>query len=408
MSQKKIILKFNLLSGLIVFSFLTRLISVYFFRDAYVENEWGILLDNLINYKSYSFYIFDGQPIPSAYMPPLYAFFLYLIKITTSFNESNLLYTVFFIQIILSTCSVYFFYRINQNFFSNKLSIINSAIFSIIPLNIYTCGQVSSITLQIVLSLLFLWFLLILINNQKNKNIILFSLFSGLLVLTRGEFILIFILTIFFIAFYKKTKLINLVKINMIVFLIISPYVVRNYIHFNEIFIVKSLGYNLWKGNNQLSLVEGYENLNNIKFTNLKDKIDNLKKNDLYEINRDKVFLNEASTNLSTNPTRYFALFFKKIFSYYFIDLNSNYPNYYNIFHILPVFLISLLSFPGLFIFYKNSKFERKCVSLYLFLNLLVFSVFFILPRYKLIILPIQIILAVYFILYIMRKYGYK
>ena len=71
MRQKKIILKFNLLSGLIVFSFLTRLISVYFFKDAYVENEWGILLDNLINYKSYSFYIFDGQPIPSAYMPPL-------------------------------------------------------------------------------------------------------------------------------------------------------------------------------------------------------------------------------------------------------------------------------------------------------------------------------------------------
>ena len=96
----------------------------------------------------------------------------------------------------------------------------------------------------------------------------------------------------------------------MIVFLIISPYVVRNYIHFNEIFIVKSLGYNLWKGNNQLSLVEGYENLNNIKFTDLKDKIDNLKKNDLYEINRDKVFLNEASANLSTNPTKYFTLFF--------------------------------------------------------------------------------------------------
>ena len=228
MNQKNIISKFNLLSGLIALSFLLRLISVYFFRDTHVENEWGLLLNNLINYKSYSFYTFDGQPIPSAYMPPLYAFFLYLIKVFTNFNETNLLYTVFFIQIILSTCSIYFFYRINQNFFSDKLSIVNSAIFSIIPLNIYTCGQISSITLQIVLSLLFLWFLLILINNQKNKNIIFFSLFSSLLILTRGEFILIFILTVFFIAFYKKVKLINLLKITMIVFLVISPYIVRN------------------------------------------------------------------------------------------------------------------------------------------------------------------------------------
>ena len=55
----------------------------------------------------------------------------------------------------------------------------------------------------------------------------------------------------------------------MIVIFLISPYVVRNYIHFNQVFIVKSLGYNLWKGNNQLSLVEGYENLNAIEFSKL-------------------------------------------------------------------------------------------------------------------------------------------
>jgi len=41
-------------------------------------------------------------------------------------------------------------------------------------------------------------------------------------------------------------------------------------------------------------------------------------------------------------------------------------------------------------------------LGIYLFFNLLIFSVFFIIPRYKLIILPIQIILAVYFILYVL------
>ena len=39
--------------------------------------------------------------------------------------------------------------------------------------------------------------------------------------------------------------------------LIVSPYVVRNVILFETITITKSFGYNLWKGNNSNSLVEG-------------------------------------------------------------------------------------------------------------------------------------------------------
>ena len=191
-------------------------------------------------------------------------------------------------------------------------------------------------------------------------------------------------------------------------FLIISPYVVRNYIHFDQIFIVKSLGFNLWKGNNELSTVDGFENFNRIEFRNLKFKLDNLKKDKYYEINRDNTFLEEAMNNLTNNSSRYFKLFFKKIFSYFFIDLNSKYLNYYNFFHIFPIILLSILSFPGLIIFYKMNKLENRCIELYLFSNLIIFSIFFILPRYKLIILPIQIILAACFIQYVLNKLNIK
>ena len=206
----------------------------------------------------------------------------------------------------------------------------------------------------------------------------------------------------------KEIKLINLIRVFIIVFLIISPYVVRNYIHFNQIFIAKSLGYNLWKGNNQLSPPGGYGDLSKSEFNKLNDQLDNLEKNKFYEINRDKIFLYEAINNLHENSFYYFKLFSKKLFSYYFIDLNSNYPNYYNLFHVLPICLISILSFPGLFTFFQKNKFEGKCLGLYFFLNLLIFSVFFILPRYKLIILQIQIILAAHFFTYIMKRYGNK
>ena len=188
----------------------------------------------------------------------------------------------------------------------------------------------------------------------------------------------------------------------IIVFLVISPYVIRNYIHFNQFIIVKSLGYNLWKGNNQLSKVEGYGKID--EFKNLHDKVKSISKDKYYEINWDNIFLKEAKDNIEKNPIIYAKLFFKKLFSFYFIDLGSSYPNYYNFFHIFPIIILSLLSFPSLIIFFRNNKFESKYLGLYFFLNLVIFSIFFILPRYKLVILPVQIILVGYTLNYVIKK----
>ena len=246
------------------------------------------------------------------------------------------------------------------------------------------------------------------VKKSSKTNEIFFAIISGLLILTRGEFILIFILIMTFIFIYKKIKIISLIKILVITLIILSPYLVRNYINFNQIFLVKSLGYNLWKGNNEMSRVEGYENFNDLKFSKLKSELLALEKNKYYEINRDDIFFQHAITNISNEPQKYIKLFIKKFFSYYFIDINSNYPNYYNFFHIFPVFLLSLLSFPGLLIFYKLKKFENKCLNFYFFLNLIIFSIFFILPRYKLAILPIQIILSMYLIQFILKKFKIK
>ena len=413
MFKRKINIGFYLIAGLIIFSFLLRLISAYFLRDMELDYEWNILVNNLINYKSYSFYTFNSILIPSVYMPPLYPFFIFLVKIITSFEKQNLLYSIIIFQIILSVYSVYLFYEINQNFFSKKISLINSSIFSIIPLHVYSSGQISSVTLQMFLSLFFLKFLLVIIKNQSTKNLFIFSIIAGMLILTRGEFILIFLLLTFYLYFKKKINSANLIKIFIIVCLVLSPYLARNYIHFNQVLLVKSLGYNLWKGNNPYSSVDGFgfgeeniinQNIEITEFKKLESKIINLKKDKYYEINRDNIFLEEAIENINKNPKKYLNLFLKKFYSYFFIDMNSDYPNYYNFFHICPIIIISLFSFPGLFIFYKINKFENKCFGIYLFSNLIIFSIFFILPRYKLIILPLQIILAAYFCVYMLQK----
>ena len=403
--KKKIKFEFSILFFLVLISFLARLVAVLLYGDTRIDNEWGILLNNLYNYKTYAFYEFENKLIPSSYMPPLYPFTLLFLKII-SFNKINILNLIFTFQILLSLISIYIFYKINEQFFSIKTSLINSFIFSFLPLNIYAVTQASSITLQIFLSLLFLRYFFLTTTNTSNKNILIFSIICGLSFLTRGEFILILIPTLIYKLIFKKINILNLIKILLISFIIVSPYLVRNYINFEKIHIANVTGYALWKGNNPFLKVEGFENFN--KFENIKSKLENIPYDNFYETKRDNIFFKAAMKNILGEPDVYLLLYIKKIFSFYFFDINSSYKNYYHFMHIIPIALISILSLPGLVTFLRSKDFHQRYLMIYLVIYILIFSLFFILPRYKLVILPIQIILSTFSINYLLNKMTLK
>ena len=90
----------------------------------------GNSFSNFQNFGSYSYYVFNNEGMPSSYMPPLYFLFLYINKII-SFDLINFLYLVFFNQILLSTISVYIFYKICNNFLTYNYSLAGALIFSI-------------------------------------------------------------------------------------------------------------------------------------------------------------------------------------------------------------------------------------------------------------------------------------
>ena len=65
-----------------VFSFLIRLVVVYFLGDQYnepkgyrlgVNNEWNVLLAHLIKYKSYSLLVFNENKLTSSFLAITFA-----------------------------------------------------------------------------------------------------------------------------------------------------------------------------------------------------------------------------------------------------------------------------------------------------------------------------------------------
>ena len=379
-----------------------RILAAIYFGDTELQNEWAVLFHNYKISGTYGLNVvlgdFFAMPkfadsnevvLPSAFMPPLYFFFIYLVD-KISFDFFNTVKLLVIIQIALNLISIIILFKILVKFVNKFTSNIICLIFSLFPLNIYGSVQVSSITLQIFLIIGFLFFLLELSRNQNFRNIFLFSFFSGLLILIRGEFFLFYFFSLiyFFLLNMKNIKILLLTV--FLTSIVISPYVARNFINFDSLVLTKSLGYNLLKGNNPSLKVEGSPEFIEKKY-NRKDLI--IKTDNKYEINLDNFYKKRAIEYLKEEPLRYINFYFLKVFSFIFIDVKSSYPNYYHPLHIVPKLLISLISIIGAVSLIKKKGFFQF-LSIFYLLNILLFSLFFILPRYSLILLPVKLLLS--------------
>ena len=393
------------LLSLFIISIIIRIPVVLITGDTSLENEWEILVNNLINYKILAYNYYDSSLnkflFPSVYMPPLYAYYLYFFSFFNLAGENYIL-LILFSQILLSSLSVILFYEVNKIFFSRNISFLSSILFSFIPIHLYACGQISSVTLQTFFSVLFYFFFFRFVQKKDLISIFYLSILSGLTILLRGEFTAIFFITLLLLFFLFKVSFKKIILIFLVTLITISPYLIRNIETFEKFTITKSFGYNLWKGNNPNSIVEGYSQIN----SELREKIHLIEKNKYYGINFDNIFKEEAIKNIKTEPKKYLSLFVEKFFSYLFIDINSSNRKYYNPFHYIPILLLSITALAGIVLSDKKS-YKLNYLIVIFFTNIIIFSCFFILPRYKLAIIPLQIIFTNIFIVYIQKKFFY-
>ena len=413
--------KYNLINSkeiytlilLILFSISIRIPIVAIYGDEGLHNEWNTLVTNLVEYKQlgwincqFAYYntkvcFEEGTLLPNLWMPPLYVYYLYFFKFL-NLNEQNYILLILSSQIFIGAISVAVFYKINKIFFSNKLSLYSSLLFSAFPLYIYASAKISSISLQVFLTVLFFYFFFQLVEKKNFLSIVFFSFIAGLLILLRGEFYAILILTIFYLFFFK-INIKNILLIVLITSITISPYLIRNVLIFEKIVMMQSFGYNLWKGNHPYamknSLIVGSE----IIEEEFQKQLDDVPRDKFLRFNFDKLYLDKAVKHIKEEPKRHLILFFKKATSFLLIDFKSPHPNYYNPMHYLPVLLLGVTSLIGI-IFSDKKSYKLNYLILILFAYVFIFSTVSILPRYKLIILPIQIILTSSFIQYVINK----
>lgn len=386
---------------LFLLSIISRIVISFFFGDRVLENEWAILVKNLYIFNTLSMLNFDGLLVPNLWMPPIYAYFIYLHTLVFGMDE-NLASYVIATQVIISSCTTIVFYKIIEKFFTSKISFFGAIFFSLFPLIVFSASQISSASLYLFFLLSFILLILNLSSNNKTnsiKNLFFIGVLSGILILTRRDFILIYFFSLFYSFFFFKVNFKRLLLVLIITSITLSPYILRNYLAFDKLIIHSGFGYNLWKAYNSNAKVEGFY----IQSNKLKFEINEVKKDIYYRINEDQIYLNEAKNFIIENPIKTFNLFLKRFFSFYFIDFDSSQKNYYNFFHTIPNLLVSFLSLIGFIIFYKKDYRFNYLICLLLII-LSVYSLFALLPRYKIYILPFQIILSLSFLEFLIKK----
>jgi hypothetical protein len=390
-------------------SIITRIISVHLYGDDVVDNEWRILLENLEQNKILSVRSVDGVPVPNIFMPPLYPLLLYAVKLF--FNDPVIFLNVIkIIQLVLSILSIVIFLKILSVLFEEKIVVVGTLIYALFPLNIYSVSQISSVTLQMLLINIFLYCLIFFFNKINFKHGIYFSISSALLILLRGEFFIFVLFSLFYLLIKKKKDIIKILGISFLILLVISPYLYRNYKIFGVITITKSSGYNLLKGNHPHTKVEGtgmFKKVDKV-IPDVKNQIDNLKSKGpikKHDLIMDQILLNQAIIYIKNDPIKYLNLYIKKFFSFLFIDINSTYPNYYSFLHIFPKIILSIGSLIGVFAITRFKINIPNYFSLFYIFNIGLFSLFFILARYSLFLLSIQIILSIYGFTEIKKKF---
>ena len=380
-----------LLILLILFSIFIRIPIIFLYGDIALENEWLILVNNLTNHGVLAFDYHDQNLakylFPNLYMPPLYAYYVYVF-LAFGLESQNYILTILFSQALLASISVAIFYKISKNFFSKKISLSISLLYSLFPLHVYACSQISSISLQTFLTILFIYLFFQFIEKRTFLLVFFVAFTGGLIILLRQEFVAVLVLSLLYALIFYKIRLKEILLILLISLITISPYLIRNILVFETFTITKTTGYNFWKGSHPDA--EGLEG-SEIISDSLQKKIDKIPKDKFYGLNFDNLFLNEAVKNIKSDPARYLTLFIKKALSFLFIDINSPNPNYYNPFHYIPVLLFGIIALIGIGLSDKKS-YKLNYLILLFFFYVFIFSTVSILPRYKLIILPLQII----------------
>jgi len=380
--------------------------------DRTLENEFYVLVHNMLSDHGYSFFSVDKSgeivqhivrdpkaSLPTATIPPVYP--LFLVGMCSVFGTGlEAIILIKIIQALIGAMCCIVLYWIVALKFNERLAFASALLFCFYPILVYLCGQISAANVYVFINLVLLLLLFKGEETGKVRWFFLAGLAFGLLLLSRAEVILFAPFILLWICLVIRTRRAKMISAFAVAAIIVwSPWGFRNYKRFDAFVpLTTQGGFNLWQGQNLQATGTRSQYTDPPFQISLKKNLEilSLQPSMTYELELDRIYMNEALAFMKNHPTKVLKLALRKFIFYwgYYWGIKFTYPGARAVAYWLPWFI--LLPFFIIGLIHSIRDVRKYCLfHLYFILSTLIAMVFFVIPRYRLFMLPLVFPFAV-------------
>ncbi len=369
------------------------------FMDIYFPTTYNNMAKNIL--AGNGFMIEAGEDTFIA-KPPIYAIFLAGVYYIFGFQHITLVLA----QILINSCTSVLLYLLIKRIFSSNVGLIAAIVYAFYPFTAYYIVRATPVTFFTFSTIILIFAMYRLYNAPNRFNAFIAGCMIGVLTLIKFSFqgfIFFFILGALIIFLLDSKKEIEKhLYLSLIIlagfFIILSPWLVRNYVGLGVFPAIGSGGgYTFWLGNNvrfdgkdstQLSSAEEVA-----EFQKEESEIKGNEYGGLGLRNEDK-FYHAAFKSFIRFPKETAILMFKKIFRLWFWVYSIKMQRYQWLITSLQLSII-LPALLGMFFSLKN-RVKIWPIILILFYFQIIYTLFAPTIRYSLPLMPVVIGFAVY------------
>jgi 4-amino-4-deoxy-L-arabinose transferase-like glycosyltransferase len=338
-----------------------------------------------------------------SFRSPLYPYIL--AGLYTIFGRSVI--TVGICQALVSSLTVLLLFFIGRKLFDERVGLGTALIAAVYPYGVYHDIRVfDNFLFEFILGLLILS-ILRLGENPTTLNSILIGLLMGLAILCRSAFVTFtaFFFLPFLISYRFSLK--KVLRIAMVIVfvecIVLSPWLLRNYLLHNRIVLSTYGGWNFLLGNNELTFQEVQNRREGDLALSRYLKNSSVTLTHLTESEMDQWFFHKGIEFIKNNPDTFLKLICLKIVNFWNVRLIPASSPWKELIYSLSYGTILFLSLPGIVLSLKQ---WRKFFLIYLLL--LYFTVsyipFAVVSRYRKPVDPYLIMFGIYGVIYLYEK----
>lgn len=314
-------------------SFLLRLLLILKFKTYVSPNLWEYeeIANNLISGRGFLYHHLGKAPYRS-FNNPLYS----LLSLGVYLYTDHSYLAVLLLQSAFSMLCAYIIFKIGKIIFNEKVAFLSAILVAFHPgLIYYDIFNLIPLSIDIFF-IAFVAFLFLRFKDKPNVNkMFLIGMIIGLGTLSRGIIVAILLALIIYIGIFFKDyflgKKLSFISVLLVgTFLILSPWLIRNYIIHKELLLISTTGETFWRGNNERASGTSISGKGIPIFELYPEEFRN-KVYSLDELGQKRFFENEAWQFIRNYPLKFIKFYFKKVYYFWWFSPQSGilYPKLY-------------------------------------------------------------------------------